>query len=98
MTERPDRHSFGAALTAEMTRTGMTAFELAVETGITPVTITRLRGGKNPPTLDTFKRILRVLPGLAKYIYSDEDETAGATRTASKGGKPNVTRRAPKRA
>ena len=86
------QQSFGEMLESEMTRTGLSNVDLAEKIGMNRVTVSRLKTGRYVPSIDAFRRLVRVLPGLIAYIYAHNETAAPRIATVSKETTTHVRR------
>jgi len=69
--------TFAEMLTEEIARSRKTREVVAEQAQIDKTTLYRLTSGRSPgPTLDVFRRLVRVLPGLLQYVLTENGAAA----------------------
>ena len=86
--------TFAEMLTTEITRSRLTREVVATQAQIDKTTLYRLTSGRSPgPTLDVFRRLVRVLPGLLQYVLTENGAAAprntATPKEKSNGPRPN---------
>jgi hypothetical protein len=84
--------TFGDLLADEMLRMRYTVTSLSKASGVTRMTLHRFLGQRNEPSLEAFRKLVRVMPGLAAYIHQSETVPPITNGTASEGTSSNARR------
>ena len=76
----PGRVTFANLLASEMERGELTDALFAEQSGITRAQVHNLRTGRSEPTLATFVKMVRILPGLNAIVYTYTKNSAITAR------------------
>jgi hypothetical protein len=83
--------TFASLLASEMERAELSDVMFANQAGLTRAQVHNLRTGRGEPTLATFVRLVRVLPGLAAILYT-YTKNGTVTSRPRHGAKETTTR------